>query len=97
MNTCAITFAPRMPCIIASDASDPQDFMKMLPKSLSSVSSVDLKALPEHARAILKRLCFIHVEEPLLREESVAAYQKQTITETAVRFEEVFSGENRIL
>ena len=95
-STGAITLAPRMPRIITSNASNPHEFLKCLPVDLFSPSFSSTVWMSEHARALLKRLCFAHVRSSLLSADAIAEHERREQMVLSERFEDVFSGENRI-
>ena len=96
-STGAITFAPRMPRLITSNASNPHEFLKCLPADLLSPSYVfHYSHMSEHARALLKRLCFAKVSSSLLSGEAISEHNRKKDAVVSARFDEIFSGSNAI-
>ncbi len=82
--------------IITSNAESPHGWYSVLPAGVFSMAPGALGQLDENVKAILKRVAFLHVVEPLLPSSVVADHHGATRSATASTFDAVHSGDNAI-
>ena len=94
--TGAIEFSAGMPRIVTTNSMDTHDFIDILPANVLTMEPHQLQALSDDARALLKRLAFMHVQAPLLPQEAIARFHGERRHQTTERFDALFSGSNAI-
>lgn len=95
-TTGAIDFSAGMPRIVTTNAQDTHDFIDAIPSNVLTMSPNEIAHLSDDARALLKRLAFMHVQTPLLPQEEIARFHGTAHHETTERFDAIFSGANAI-
>ncbi len=91
-STGVIEFAPGQPRIVTTNAVDPNDFVKALPPNLFSLGAVGIAMVPPDGRAILKRLCWHHVQSNLFPAGVVNNFRMAARSSADDRFARIFSG-----
>jgi hypothetical protein len=74
----------------------PSVWMKCIPPNLASMTSAEIRLLSHDTRAMLKRLCFVQVVDPMLTAECIRSFRGARAQASAAAFDTVFVGENAI-
>ena len=95
-NTGIIEFAALQPRIVTSNAVDPQQFVSILPVNLFMMAPHEIGLVHPDARAIMKRVCFFHVQTNLMSVDVIEEYHGGLTRATSERFERLFGGANAL-
>jgi hypothetical protein len=79
--------------LFCANASEPHQWHSGIPPDVFSLDVPTLAGLPEHIRAILKRVAFLHVPLPLLAVDVVQQHRAASGSATTAAFDRLFGGD----
>ena len=95
-NTGITEFAALQPRIVTSNATDPQQFVSVLPVNVFTIPPLEIGMVHPDARAIMKRVCFYHVQTSLMSVDVIQEYHGGLTRAASEMFERLFGGANAL-